>query len=254
MRRKLVAGNWKMNGSLESIRALVAALKQGVGAGLSKVEVAVFPPYVYIPEVSGLLSGSEIAYGAQNISKSLSGAYTGEVSATMLNDFGCKYTIIGHSERRTIYGELDYKVELKFAAAKECGIIPILCVGETLEEFEAGRTQEIVSKQLQAVIDRVGVSGLDDAVIAYEPVWAIGTGKTASPAQAQSVHKFIRDHIAAHNAVIAEKIVILYGGSLKAANASELFAQPDIDGGLIGGASLDASEFISICQAADRAG
>lgn len=242
-----------MNGSLESIRALLADLKQGVGEGYGAVEVAVFPPYVYIPEVAVALANTPISYGAQNISKSLSGAFTGEVSALMIKDFACKYTIIGHSERRTIYGELDYKVELKFSAAKECGIIPILCVGETLEEFESGRTKEIVSRQLQAVIDRVGVVGLSGAVIAYEPVWAIGTGKTATPEQAQSVHKYIRDYIAALDGEIASKIAILYGGSLKAANAAQLFAQPDIDGGLVGGASLDASEFIAICQAAENA-
>lgn len=242
-----------MNGSLESIRALLADLKRGVGAGYDRVEVAVFPPYVYIPEVATSLAGTPISFGAQNISKSLSGAFTGEVSALMIKDFGCKYTIIGHSERRTIYGELDYKVELKFAAAKECGIIPILCVGETLEEFEAGRTKEIVARQLQAVIDRVGVVGLSGAVIAYEPVWAIGTGKTATPEQAQTVHKYIRDYLSVLDAEIASQMAILYGGSLKAANAAQLFAQPDIDGGLIGGASLDASEFIAICQAADHA-
>lgn len=249
MRRKLVAGNWKMNGSLATIRTLVAGLKDGISA-VGDVEVAVFPPYIYIPEVSNLLADSVISYGAQNISKSLSGAFTGEISATMLKDFGCKYTIIGHSERRTIYGELDYKVELKFSAAKECGIIPILCVGETLEEFEAGKTKEIVSRQLQAVINRAGVEGLQGAVVAYEPVWAIGTGKTATPDQAQSVHKFIRDFVAAMDKKIADNLVILYGGSAKASNAAELFAQPDIDGGLIGGASLDAGEFLAICRAA----
>lgn len=252
MRRKLVAGNWKMNGSLATIRALVAGLKDGIGS-VGDVDVAVFPPYVYIPEVSSLLAGSVISYGAQNISKSLSGAFTGEISAAMLRDFGCKYTIIGHSERRTIYGELDYKVELKFSAAKECGIIPILCVGETLEEFEAGKTKEIVSRQLQAVINRAGVEGLQGAVVAYEPVWAIGTGKTATPDQAQSVHKYIRDFVAVLDKKIADNLVILYGGSAKASNAAELFAQPDIDGGLIGGASLDADEFLAICRAAAAA-
>ena len=247
MRRTLVAGNWKLNGSLESVRQLVADIKAGMGD--VKAEVAICPPYVYIPEVAHLLKGSALGYGAQDVSDQTSGAFTGEVSAPMLNDFGCKYAIVGHSERRSLYGEGDEFTARKFAAARKAGLIPILCVGELLEEREQGITEQVVSRQLDAVIQLEGVAALSDAVIAYEPVWAIGTGKTASPQQAQDVHAFIRGKIAALEAAVAEKVQILYGGSVKGSNAAELFAMADIDGGLIGGASLAAEEFLTICRA-----
>jgi triosephosphate isomerase len=247
MRRILVAGNWKLNSSLESVRQLVADIKAGMGE--VKAEVAVCPPYVYIPEVANLLKGSAVGYGAQDVSDQTTGAFTGEVSAPMLNDFGCKYAIVGHSERRSLYGEGDEFTARKFAAARKAGLIPILCVGELLEEREQGITEQVVSRQLDAVIQLEGVAALSDAVIAYEPVWAIGTGKTASPQQAQDVHAFIRGKIAALDAAVAEKVQILYGGSVKGSNAVELFAMADIDGGLIGGASLAAEEFLTICRA-----
>lgn len=247
MRRILVAGNWKLNGSLQSVRQLVADIKAGIGD--LKADVAVCPPYVYIPEVASLLKGSSLGYGAQDVSDQTTGAFTGEVSAPMLNDFGCKYAIVGHSERRSLYGEGDEFTARKFAAARKAGLIPILCVGELLEEREQGITEQVVARQLDAVIQLEGVTALADAVIAYEPVWAIGTGKTASPQQAQDVHAFIRGKIAALDAAIAEKVQILYGGSVKGSNAAELFAMADIDGGLIGGASLDAEEFLTICRA-----
>ncbi len=247
MRRILVAGNWKLNGSLQSVRQLVADIKAGLGD--LKADVAVCPPYVYIPEVAQLLKGSSLGYGAQDVSDQTAGAFTGEVSAPMLNDFGCKYAIVGHSERRSLYGEGDDFTARKFAAARKAGLIPILCVGELLEEREQGITEQVVSRQLDAVIQLEGVAALADAVIAYEPVWAIGTGKTASPQQAQDVHAFIRGKIAALDAAVAEKVQILYGGSVKGSNAAELFAMADIDGGLIGGASLAAEEFLTICRA-----
>ncbi|HSJ48442.1 MAG TPA: triose-phosphate isomerase [Gammaproteobacteria bacterium] len=247
MRRILVAGNWKLNGSLQSVRQLVADIKAGMGD--VKADVAVCPPYVYIPEVAQLLKGSSLGYGAQDVSDQTAGAFTGEVSAPMLNDFGCKYAIVGHSERRSLYGEGDDFTARKFAAARKAGLIPILCVGELLEEREQGITEQVVSRQLDAVIQLEGVAALADAVIAYEPVWAIGTGKTASPQQAQDVHAFIRGKIAALDAAVAEKVQILYGGSVKGSNAAELFAMADIDGGLIGGASLAAEEFLTICRA-----
>jgi triosephosphate isomerase (TIM) len=247
MRRILVAGNWKLNGSLQSVRQLVADIKAGMGD--VKADVAVCPPYVYIPEVAQLLKGSSLGYGAQDVSDQTAGAFTGEVSAPMLNDFGCKYAIVGHSERRSLYGEGDEFTARKFAAARKAGLIPILCVGELLEEREQGITEQVVSRQLDAVIQLEGVTALADAVIAYEPVWAIGTGKTASPQQAQDVHAFIRGKIAALDAAVAEKVQILYGGSVKGSNAAELFAMADIDGGLIGGASLAAEEFLTICRA-----
>ncbi|MCW8875250.1 MAG: triose-phosphate isomerase [Gammaproteobacteria bacterium] len=247
MRRILVAGNWKLNGSLQSVRQLVADIKAGLGD--LKADVAVCPPYVYIPEVAQLLKGSLLGYGAQDVSDQTAGAFTGEVSAPMLNDFGCKYAIVGHSERRSLYGEGDEFTARKFAAARKAGLIPILCVGELLEEREQGITEQVVSRQLDAVIQLEGVAALADAVIAYEPVWAIGTGKTASPQQAQDVHAFIRGKIAALDAAVAEKVQILYGGSVKGSNAAELFAMADIDGGLIGGASLAAEEFLTICRA-----
>jgi len=249
MRQPLVAGNWKMNGSTESIKLLLDGIKGSLDT-VEKAEVVLCPPFVYLPQVREQLDGTAVALGSQNISEYKAGAYTGEISASMLLDFKCRYAIVGHSERRSLFGESDSQVAAKFAAAREAGIKPILCVGEVLEEREQGITERVVARQLDAVIDVVGVEALADGVIAYEPVWAIGTGKTASPEQAQEVHAFIRGRIAGRSAETAERIQILYGGSVKAANAPALFAMPDIDGGLIGGASLDAAEFVSICRAA----
>lgn len=249
MRTKLVAGNWKMNGSLDSIRELI----KGIEAGMDSVQtagVAVCPPAVYIPEVAALIEGTGIRLGSQNVCDQDSGAYTGEIAGSMLKEFNCQYAIVGHSERRSLYGESDELVAARFAAARRNGLTPILCVGELLEEREQGITEEVVARQLDAVIDLEGIGAFADAVIAYEPVWAIGTGKTASPEQAQEVHRFIREKIAGLDATIAENVVIQYGGSVKGSNAAELFGMPDIDGGLIGGASLQADDFLAICQAA----
>lgn len=247
MRKTLVAGNWKLNGSKASIKELL----NGILAGISeaKTDVAVCAPYIYIPQVQELLSGTAIGYGSESISEHDSGAYTGEISGSMLNDFDCEYAIVGHSERRTLFAEKDADTANKFAAARKHGIKPILCVGELLEEREQGITEEVVARQLDAVIELEGVESLANGVIAYEPVWAIGTGMTASPQQAQDVHAFIRGKIAALNADVAEKVQILYGGSVNGGNADELFAMPDIDGGLIGGASLKAEDFLAICRA-----
>lgn len=248
MRKKLVAGNWKMHGSLVENAALLAALKPA----LAGIEAVVCVPFPYLAQVQAALSGSSIAWGAQNVSEQAKGAFTGEVSASMLLDFGCQYVIVGHSERRSLYGESDALVASKYVAAQAAGLMPILCVGESLAERESGVTEIVVSRQLDAVIDMAGVGSLAKAVIAYEPVWAIGTGKTASPEQAQAVHAFIRGKVAALDAGVADHLVIQYGGSVKAANAAELMVQPDIDGGLIGGASLVADEFIAICRAAAK--
>ena len=248
MRQKLVAGNWKLNGSVAKIESLVTGILAGLD-GLNNVAVAVCPPYVYIPLTQNLLAGSPIGLGAQDIAEQDVGAFTGEVSAPMLQEFGCRYAIVGHSERRSIYGEKDTDTARKFAAARKHGLTPILCVGETLEEREQGITEAVVARQLDAIIDLEGIEALNDAVIAYEPVWAIGTGKTATPQQAQDVHAFIRGKLATLNPTVAAKVQILYGGSVKGANATELFAMPDIDGGLIGGAALDAQEFLAICKA-----
>lgn len=250
MRQPLVAGNWKLNGSKQQNKDLLEGILGGV-QDVKKAHIAVCSPFIYIPQVADLLSGTPVNYGAQNISEHDSGAYTGEVSGPMLKEFGCRYAIVGHSERRALYGETDQQVADKFVAAQKSAIQPILCVGELLEEREAGETENVVARQLDAVIATAGIDSLKDAVIAYEPVWAIGTGKTASPAQAQEVHAFIRQRLADQNADVAGAVQILYGGSVKPDNAKELFAQPDIDGGLIGGASLDAAGFLSICCAAN---
>jgi triosephosphate isomerase len=247
MRQSLVVGNWKMNGSLESNQKLLEGIKQNI-ANVKKAEAAVCPPFVYIAQISELLKGTVISWGGQNFSHQDPGAFTGEVSGSMLVELGCKYVIVGHSERRALYGESDELVAQKFAKAQSLGLIPILCVGELLEEREAGNTENVVKRQLDAVINSQGIASLAKSVIAYEPVWAIGTGKTATPAQAQEVHAFIRQQIAEKDAGVAEKVQILYGGSVKGNNAAELFAMPDIDGGLIGGASLKADEFLTICQ------
>lgn len=248
MRSKLVAGNWKLNGTRDSIQALMQNIVAGMD-GLNQVAVAVCPPYVYIPMVETLLANTAIKLGAQDVAEQMQGAFTGEVSAPMLKEFACQYVIVGHSERRALFGEKDADTARKFAAARTQGLIPILCVGESLEEREQGITEQVVARQLDAVIELEGIEALADAVLAYEPVWAIGTGKTASPEQAQAVHAFIRAKLAALNSSVAEKVQILYGGSVKGSNAAELFAMPDIDGGLIGGASLDAQEFLAICRA-----
>jgi triosephosphate isomerase len=225
---------------------------QGIREGAAEVaavELAVFPPFVYLGLVEQQLSGTPIAWGTQNLSEHASGAYTGEVAGPMLQDFHCAYVIVGHSERRTLYGETDEVVARKFAAARKIGLKPILCVGETLEERDQGITESVVERQLKAVLDLEGVEAFNDAVIAYEPVWAIGTGRTATPQQAQDVHAFIRAKLADRDSAVAAKTRILYGGSMKAANAGELLAMPDIDGGLIGGASLEAKEFLAIAKA-----
>ena len=248
MRRKLVVGNWKMFGRLARNQALLEGVKAGV-AGLHNTDCAVCVPYPYLAQAQTLLQGSAVAWGAQNMSQHEEGAYTGEVAAGMLAEFACKYVIVGHSERRGIYLETDEVVALKFEAAIKSGLKPILCVGETLSEREANITEEVVARQLDAIVNRSGVKALEKAVVAYEPVWAIGTGKTASPDQAQAVHAFIRQRVAKLDATVAQGLSILYGGSVKAANASELFAMADIDGGLIGGASLVAEDFVAICRA-----
>lgn len=249
MRKKWVVGNWKMNGSLADNQALLADVAAGA-AQLPGVGCAVCAPYPYLFQVETALQGSNVSWGAQNLSQYIKGAYTGEVSASMLKDFACSYVLVGHSERRSIFGETSGTVAEKYKAAQDAGIRPILCVGETLAEREAGVTEQVVSEQLDAVIDLVGVDSLASAVLAYEPVWAIGTGRTASPEQAQEVHRFLREKVAQKNPQVAAGLVILYGGSVKGSNAAELFSMPDIDGGLIGGASLVASEFLQICRAA----
>ncbi len=248
MRKKLVAGNWKMHGSLQQN----ALLLDGIKAELPNLacDVAVCVPYPYLGQVQGLLEGSGLAWGAQSVSEFAAGAFTGEVSASMLLEFGCRYVLVGHSERRSLFAESDDAVAAKFEAAQKAGLVPVLCVGETLAEREAGETNAVVSRQLSAVLRRVGVSAMRQAVLAYEPVWAIGTGVTASPEQAQEVHAAIRRQIADQDADVAGQLQILYGGSVKPQNAVELFAQSDIDGGLIGGAALVANDFLAICRAA----
>lgn len=250
MRQPLVAGNWKMNGTLGSVRELLSGVKAGIG-DIDKCEVAVCPPYVFIPLVQAELTGTPISWGAQNLSTETSGAFTGEVAGSMLTDFGCTYVIVGHSERRTLYGEDDALVARKHAVARAAGLKPIFCVGETLQEREQGVTEEVVARQVDAVIDLTGVESLGDGVIAYEPVWAIGTGVTATPEQAQEVHAFIRNRIAGRSSQVADKLRILYGGSMKPGNAADLMEKPDIDGGLIGGAALQAEDFLGICRAAN---
>ncbi|MBI5612758.1 MAG: triose-phosphate isomerase [Gammaproteobacteria bacterium] len=248
MRRPMVAGNWKMNGTRAEAGALTRAVAQGVDAA-KQTEVLLCPPFILIPLVADLLQGGKIAWGGQDLNVHAAGAHTGEVSGPMLRDFGCRYVIVGHSERRALYGESDQLVALKFKAAQGAGLIPILCVGETLAEREANQTEKVVARQLDAVTNLVGIGALANSVLAYEPVWAIGTGKTATPQQAQDVHRFIRTKLAALDNGIAAGLRILYGGSVKGGNAAELFGQADIDGGLIGGASLNADEFLTICRA-----
>ena len=250
MRTPLVAGNWKMHGSRADNAGLVESLL-GLLRPESKAEVLLCPPFVYLWETGRMLKDTDVALGAQSICAESVGAFTGEVSGAMLRDVGCGYVLVGHSERRQIYGETNALVARKFVAAQAHGLVPVLCVGETLEEREAGRTNEVVARQLDAVLSVSGVTALDTAVVAYEPVWAIGTGRTATPEQAQEVHAMIRAKVGALDATIARSVRILYGGSVKASNARELFAMADIDGGLVGGASLKAEEFAQICAAAD---
>jgi triosephosphate isomerase (TIM) len=248
MRRQIIAGNWKMHGSRAEKTALVETIVQKLPN--TSAEVWLCPTFVYLSEMSRELSGSSISMGAQDVCAETQGAFTGEVSASMLKDVGCAGAIVGHSERRAIFGESDQLVARKFAAVLSVGLTPILCVGEQLAEREAGRTFEVVDRQLDAALDLSGVAAFSRAVIAYEPVWAIGTGKTASPQQAEEVHAHIRGRIASRDAKIAALVRILYGGSVKASNAAEIFAMPNVDGGLIGGASLKAEEFLAIVAAA----
>lgn len=251
MRGRLVAGNWKMNGSLAGNAALLRAVSAGVSA-IPGVECAVCVPFPYLAQAAAELKGGRVALGAQTLSEHASGAYTGEVSASMLGDFGCRFVLVGHSERRSLYGETDAQVAAKFVAASGAGLIPVLCVGESLAEREADRTQDVVGRQLDAVLEAAGAGALSKAVLAYEPVWAIGTGRTASPQQAQEVHAFLRARVAARDAQVAQDLRILYGGSVKASNAQEIFAMADVDGGLIGGAALVADDFLAICKAARK--
>jgi triosephosphate isomerase len=249
MRRQLVAGNWKMHGSRASNQALLAELEMSLKPEWP-IDIAVFPPYVYLTDAVRMLEGGRIAVGAQDVCAESGGAFTGQVCASMLKDVGCTYVIVGHSERRRWYHEDDAIVARKFAAAQDAGLTPVLCVGESLEEREAHHTERVIARQIDAVIAMHGVGGFAKAILAYEPVWAIGTGRNASPDQAQAVHAFLRGRIHAQDAKIAGNLRILYGGSVKAGNAAELFAMPDVDGGLVGGASLSADEFQRICAAA----
>ena len=246
MRTSLIAGNWKMNGNLQFAIDLVEAIKAG-DAG--KAELAVCPPAVYLMKVGGMLAQSDIRLGAQNVCDHDSGAFTGEIAASMLKECGCEYAIVGHSERRALYGESDQMVAARFAMAQQGGLKPILCIGETLEERNGGVTETVVARQIDAVIDASGIDAIAQAVIAYEPVWAIGTGQVATPEQAQAVHAFIRRRLAQLDADIAQRVQILYGGSMNPANAAQLLSQADIDGGLIGGAALKADDFLAIAQA-----
>lgn len=254
MRKTLIAGNWKMHGSLESVEALVNGIKSQLDDSWQS-DVLVCPPYIYLDRTIQMAQGSKLAVGGQNLSEQEQGAFTGEVSGDMLSDLGATYVLVGHSERRSLYGESSQLVADKYAKALEKGLKPVLCVGETLEERENGSTMKVVKSQIDAVLDfyqdkEQGLEHLGQGVIAYEPVWAIGTGVTATPEQAQEVHAAIRDYLAEINQDVADKVQILYGGSMKSANAEQLLAQKDIDGGLIGGASLKADEFIAICKIA----
>ncbi len=249
MRRPLVAGNWKLHGSRAANTSLLDALRAGLRPEWA-LDVLVCPPFVYLAEAHELLKGSPVLLGAQDASAEAQGAYTGEVSATMLKEVGCSHALVGHSERRSLHGESDELVARKFKAVVAAGLTPILCVGETLQEREAGATRTVVQRQLEAVFSVATPDELARGIVAYEPVWAIGTGHTASPEQAQEVHASIRHAVAARSARMASELRILYGGSVKGVNAQTLFAMPDIDGGLVGGASLDAGDFLAICSAA----
>jgi triosephosphate isomerase (TIM) len=247
MRKTIVAGNWKMNASKESVNSLINGILSGM-SGVSS-DVIVCAPFPYLSQVESLINGSNLMLGAQNLNVNSEGAFTGEVSADMIKDFGAQHVIVGHSERRSLYGETSAVVAEKTKTAIDAGLIPLLCIGESLEERESGNTETIVAEQLNAVISLLGIDAFDGVIIAYEPVWAIGTGLTATPEQAQSVHLFIRNLLAGNSKSIAQKTPILYGGSMNAGNASDLISCPDIDGGLIGGAALKAEDFLQICKA-----
>jgi len=248
MRQKMVAGNWKMNGTTNSVRELISGIKAGLDG--PSCEVVVCPPFVYLPVVAAEIAGSAIKLSAQNMCDKDAGAFTGEISGPMLKDIGCEYVILAHSERRAMFGETDEVAARKYAAALNNNLKPIFCIGETLGEREQDITEDVIARQIDAIINTEGVASLANAILAYEPVWAIGTGKTATPDQAQSVHAFIRNRIANLDAGIADSLRILYGGSMNPGNAADLIAQPDIDGGLIGGASLKADDFLAIINAA----
>ncbi|MCZ6538056.1 MAG: triose-phosphate isomerase [Gammaproteobacteria bacterium] len=249
MRKALVAGNWKMHGSRHENQQLIADLIDKLPAQLN-CEVLVCTPFVYLQEVERQIRDSGIQLGGQSVCADATGAFTGEISAEMLTDVGCSHVIVGHSERRALYHEDDALVARKFVAAHQGNLVPILCVGEFLAEREAGQTFTVVGRQLDAVLDVAGIEAFENAIVAYEPVWAIGTGLTATPGQAQEVHGFIRERLVAQDATIGGSVRLLYGGSVKAANAAELFAEEDVDGGLVGGASLKSDEFAKICVAA----
>lgn len=253
VRRPLVAANWKMHGQKAQAAALIRALVAGL-AGESRpangVDVLVCPSFVHLVQLAQEMAGTPLQLGAQNVHQEAEGAFTGEVSAPMLQDVGCTHVLVGHSERRVLFGETDSIVAAKFAAAQRAGLVPVLCVGESAAQRQEGSTADVVRRQLQAVIDTSGAAAFAGAVVAYEPVWAIGTGLTATPQQAQDVHALIRAELARQGCSVADEVRVLYGGSVKAANAAELFGQPDIDGALVGGASLVAEEFLAICRAA----
>lgn len=247
-RQALVAGNWKLNGSRGSVADLARDVADGIGS--LSCEVVVCPTYVHLGDVQGVMGNTPLKLGAQNCAEAGSGAFTGEVSASMLVEYGCRYVLVGHSERRQLFGETSSQVAIKVQSVQQASMVPVLCVGETLEERERGEMQSVIGEQLDAVVGLGGIAAFEHIVVAYEPVWAIGTGQTASPAQAQEVHGMIREKLSALDAAIADRLRIVYGGSVKPDNAAELFSQPDIDGGLIGGAALDAASFLAICQAA----
>lgn len=257
IRKPLIAGNWKMHGSQAQVQTLLSGIIRGADSFTTRVEIAVLPTFVYLPLANQLLTqaaNTSVLLGAQNLYTGSQGAFTGEVSGAMLKDIGCHYVLIGHSERRAVFHESLDLVAAKFKAAFDAGLKPILCVGETQKEREDEQTERVIREQLASVIEFVGIDSFNRAVIAYEPVWAIGTGLTATPQQAQETHAFIREYLQQNNVDIAETIRILYGGSMKAENAQALLAMPDIDGGLIGGASLNADSFLAICAAANAAG
>lgn len=246
-KKQFVAGNWKMNGSLAENRELLNELMELVKD--TDAEVVVFPPAIYIQQVASITEGSNIKVGVQNVSAEAKGAFTGEISLAMVEDFGCRYVLIGHSERRTLYGETDADVAKKMKAVVDAGLIPVICVGETLEERESGRTEAVIKQQLTSVIDAIGIEAFKEAIVAYEPVWAIGTGKTATPEEAESVHNFILCTLKSYDDKISNLVRVVYGGSVNASNVESLFAQENIDGALVGGASLKAKEFAKIVLA-----
>jgi triosephosphate isomerase len=262
VRRPFIAGNWKMHGALATNAALLGQVLAGLPSGDNAAEVAVFAPYPYLDQVSRLAAGSRLAWGAQDVSSHDVGAYTGEVAASMLQDFGCRYTLVGHSERRSLHGESEALIAQKFHALATTGIVPVLCLGETLAERQAGKTLSVVFRQLDAVLAHGnmlahgdartsggGAVAFSDVVLAYEPVWAIGSGLAATPEEVEAVHLALRAHVAAQDAAMAARLRIVYGGSVKASNAAALFAMPNIDGALVGGAALQADEFLAICRA-----